>query len=82
MDDIEIVDADDDYYAYLNLPRDVSFNFHFIFFVLFCFAIYDFDYISYFSRHHKNKSMPPIDNSPRSFILINMLIQPKRKMPR
>lgn len=27
MDDLEIVENDDDYYAFLNLPRDVSNNF-------------------------------------------------------
>jgi hypothetical protein len=24
MDDLELLEADDDYYAFLNLPRDVS----------------------------------------------------------
>lgn len=45
MDDIEIVETDDDYYAYLNLPRDVSFTITVYFTELFCFAIFIFDYI-------------------------------------
>lgn len=28
MDDVELLEVDDDYYAFLNLPRDVSIRSH------------------------------------------------------
>lgn len=45
MDDIEIVETDDDYYAFLNLPRDVSYQQPSILAVYFGFAIHIFCYI-------------------------------------
>jgi hypothetical protein len=30
MDDVEVLEADDDYYAFLNLPRNVSLSIHLV----------------------------------------------------